>query len=306
MNLRNTIISCLLAVALAATSAAARPPLAPPRAADLATTPEEEQEAQELVVSVVKRFHETGDIAALAREFFVEDFAGRQRAEGDGDAPDTPTRYLDREVLRQASPAELWGFYVAQLNLTCAVIIYMTSRYNEREAAGVRDDGAEVGLADELPREAVESLKSGAAAFVIEADERDEKCAHAKDGDAADCDGNAATLEDCGPPVKSVTQLGEVTSALEKAVAVLRAHTPPPRAVFDEEARRTKAEGVEHFHVYRPRPWATDAEYLGCPPGTRLISAEAQPLLALQFRFQLIRVDGRLKVLSMAAVLDGD
>lgn len=305
MNLRTTIISCLLTVALSAT-AAARPPLAPPRAADSATTPAEEREAQEFVVALVKRFHETGDIAPLAREFFVADFAERARSARDGDAPDTPTRYLEEEVLRQASPAELQNFYIAQLNLTCAVIIYMTSRYNEREAAGVRDDGDEVELADELPREAVELLTSGAAAFVIEADERDEKCAHAKDGDATDCDGNAATLEDCDPPVKSVTQLRDVTSALEKAVAVLRAHMPPPRTVFDDEARRTKDEEVEHFHVYRPRPWVTDGEYLGCPPGTRLISAEAQPLLALQFRFQLIRVDGRLRVLSMAAMLDGD
>jgi hypothetical protein len=304
MRLRNIIIVCLLAVALIATSAA-RPPVASARAGLLAT-PEEEGEARELVLALVKRFHETGDIAPLAREFFVGDFAERPRAEGDGDAPDTPTRHLEREVLRQASPEELRSFYVAELNLICAVVIYMTSRYNEREAAGVRDDGDEVELTDELPREVVELLKTDAARFVLAADERDEKCSHAKDGDAVDCDGNAVTAEDCGPPVKSVTQLREVTTALGKAVAALRAHMPPPRTVFKEEARRTKDEEVEHFHVYRPRLWVTDEEYLGCPPGTRLISAEAQPLLALQFRFQLIRVDGRLRVLSMAAVLDGD
>ena len=81
---------------------------------------------------------------------------------------------------------------------------------------------------------------------------------------------------------------------------------PPLKSIFETEAKSTNDEIDSHYHVYPPQLWATGQSFFGCPAGTRLISVAAQALLLLQFRFELIRVDGRLKILSVTAVIDGD
>ncbi|MBC7932501.1 MAG: hypothetical protein H7Z38_18235 [Rubrivivax sp.] len=305
--MRVQFVTTLLLLTLVLAPVNARPRLAPSRESRQLSD-EDKHEARELALSFVKRFHETNDIAPLVGEFFVGDFAERLRTEGEEAAPDGfPTKLLDREVLRQASPEDLRRFVIAELNFTSLVIGYSSFRYYERKATGVNDDDeGDTTLMDELPPAVTDQLTSNAAQAGIAAEEREEKCAHAKAGDAVDCDGGAVTEEDCKPPIKTVAQMLDVASALEKAAASLRAFMPSLRAVFEEENKNSPLAGDERYDLYSPRVRLTDEGYFGCPPETRLISVEAQALLPLQFRFTLIRVDGRLKILTMTAVLDGD
>jgi hypothetical protein len=301
MSLR-TVVICLLAAALFAP---------PPRAAaaprdDAAPASNDWREARELAAAFVRRFRETGDIEPLAAEFFISDFAERAAAEED-DAPDTPMRFLDAETRRRASPAELRRFYLAELNLTAAVVAYMAFRYRQHEAAGTSGEVDEPELIDELPREVAELFKSDGAQVSIAAEDRRERCSHAKAGDATDGDGRPVSEDDCRPPVRTVERMREAASAMERATAALRSLTPPVRKVFEDEYSQTAdGEGAERIDLYEPHVWAAGKDYLGFPEGTRIVSVRAQALLALQFRFELVRVDGGLKVLSMEAVLDGD
>ena len=203
-------IASLLIAALVLSGAS--PAHAARRGRDARLKPTEAQEARDVVLSFLKRFHETGDIAPLAGEFFAGDFAARLRTEQDDDRPDgLPTRFLDREVLRQASPDELRRFFVAEFNFTSVMVGFMTFRYNERKAAGI-DDASGSSIAEELPPEVLEQLKPDTMQVGISGD-REERCVHAKTGDATDCEGNAVTAEDCEPPIKTVTQVLDATSA---------------------------------------------------------------------------------------------
>jgi hypothetical protein len=128
------------------------------RSGDARLKPTEAQEARDVVLSFLKRFHETGDIAPLADEFFAGDFAARLRTEKDDDRPDgLPTSFLDGEVLRRASPEELQRFFVAEFNFTSVMVGFLTFRYDERKAAGI-DDESDSSIAEELPRKCSNSL----------------------------------------------------------------------------------------------------------------------------------------------------
>jgi hypothetical protein len=266
---------------------------------------EEEKEARELALSFVKRFHETGDIAPLMDEFFVADFAERLRTEQEDEVPDElPTQYLEREVLRQASPKDLRRFFVTEFNLTSAIVGFVSVRDDERRAKGVADDEGGSTLKNELPAEVVKRLEPDTTQIFD--GERGERCAHARAGEATDCEGRIVKAEDCKPPIKNVAQMLKVTSAWEAAAAELRRRIPPLKSIFENEEKSVHDEVGDHYDIYSPQVWAADRTYFGCTPGTRLIYVAAQALLLLQFRFELIRVDGQLKILSVAAVIDGD
>ncbi|MDQ3908770.1 MAG: hypothetical protein M3268_10580 [Acidobacteriota bacterium] len=163
------LITALLVTVLTFSGAARA--LASPQDVNLATTPEEEREARELLDEFNKKFVETNDIGPLIKDYFVPDFASRLNQH----AETLPLQFIRWEDdAAPPDPEDLQRFYVASTNFFHALFpIYAAAAMKCEEEKDEDEAGSSRAVGDEtcndeheprfskiLPPAAAEAMKS--------------------------------------------------------------------------------------------------------------------------------------------------
>jgi hypothetical protein len=261
-------------------------------------TAEEEREAREIAERFIRRMQETPDLTPLVGEMFVPDYAARLRQE----ASNKPLTLLSPSAVAEASREELARYQLALNNslylATLILIAHKTSQPATEDEAEEEDvlayykkvlppDIIELGTNDPILKVLLEEETNAGA-------EDDQPGAQSEKSDAEESD-----VE----PIRSVEQLRGFTSTLEQAIVLARNHLAAwPRKVNfhdlynganEEEKRAAEHEGL------KPRAWTLTRESYGYPIGTRIFC-----LKVAIYHMDLIRVDGRLKVLALYLDMD--
>ncbi|HYG80713.1 MAG TPA: hypothetical protein VD861_10015 [Pyrinomonadaceae bacterium] len=305
-------ISLLLVAALAAgarpSSARFNPPAAPDDEQKL--SPEEELEAQALLARFKERLRATKDFGPIVDELFVSDFRERLwQVPRDWQ----PWGFLDEILAVNADRAALRRHYLAWMNFYALVHeLSEAARALKKQAGGDGED--EVKARDIFSPEIVEVLAGDRtlAWFAEEFKEKeDEESARGDVGDEPTADsspssgaGAAATGADAGAEgdgglIKTPRQLEEVSSTLEKANELMRKRLAGMAAALSASppASAGKEEGEEDSTPISPEP--LDEDEYGFPAGTQVIHAEVKPFCVF-----LVRIDGRLQIMSVALYTD--
>jgi hypothetical protein len=251
-------------------------------------TPDEEREARELAARFVKRWEETEDLSPLIDEFFVQDFAERLHYEPQqlyfGKIKD------EKSILESSS--DLRRHYVAMTNFLRLLI-----RLHEIYAPILKaeDEEAKMDLQHLLPLGVWDVLKSNPTMRALMSEEMGES--HEAKTEVSDHD-----TEDRANPrvIKNLEELRSLTATLEQAVTLLRAHVKTlPLTISMREGGGNQQDDwqegdSEKGDPLMPRTCLLSEDFYGYAKGTRLICINIMP-----FRLDLVRVNDRLKVLSL-------
>lgn len=312
------IIALLLVLAMslatAASPARARLNLRADAEDEPKLTPEEELEARDLVASFDERWRATHDFEQIIDELFVKDFPERLRQ---APTDDVPWWVIDKSLLAYASPAELRRYYVASLN--CFGLVFklyeVTAALNKQSGS----DEDEVNLEDALSPEVINMLlrDPALAELINDAQKDDGKDENTKENDnsqpaesvdstqaagaASQADDDGATKTSEIETIKSLSQLNSLAKTLEQANELMRKRLaslpalPPPASNSDDTDTQTESQqpGLR-FNLIR-----LDESFYGCTQGTQLVHVDLLP-----FCLRLIKVDGQLKLLSVAIYID--
>jgi hypothetical protein len=306
MKVWRTFIKSLLVVLLATTgsggiavAAAARTSSGAQEAsAGTKLTAEEEREVREMAERFIRRMQETNDIAPLVGEMFVTDYAERLRQE----AIKKPLTLLSRSVVEQSSREELLRYQLALDNsLYVATLLFLA--YKTAHPADDDDDEQEWGATfykQLLPPDIIELCKSDPILKVLLEEETNEGAEESQPGAPLEKPG---VIDHDDEPIRTREQLRNFTSTLEQAIALARRHlaaVPHKLALPD---RHNGANEEENWSAEReamkPREWMLTEEFYGYPKGTRVFCVNA-----LIYHMDLIRVDGKLKVLALNFYMD--
>lgn len=277
--------------------------------------PEEEREALSLVARLKERLRATGDFGPIVDEMFVRDFQERLwQVSRDW----LPWAFLDEILPSYASREGLRRYYVAWMNFYAVIYQLAAALKALKKEAGV--DKYEVKARDIFSPEIVNVLTSDRtlarfAKEFIEEEHEDESAKDAgsnqtaEDKISTEAAGTQATEaetsgtsdgDDGAGLIKTPRQLEDVSATIEKANELLRKRlsvmttalptAPPPGDVQEEKGEE------ESSYLY---PTTLDEDEYGFPQGTRVIHAEASSFCVL-----LIRIDGRLQILSVAIAFD--
>jgi len=281
-------------------------------------SPEEEREAKELAVSLMKRLRETDDFAPVVSEFFADDFAERVRhLARDETLEEGFFIFCERQVILQAGDSDLRRLYVALLNFwnqqdllgdAAWGNVKVRNKIDGRDA--LNDDGA-WGLRHELkegavPREAFRVAQSDplldAMMGLVRRDD--------DDGGETEEDTEAKEARIKAAVIRDVARLRAFTDNVERCAALLREGVESLRSemkslaaahvVSDDPADYEPRPG-DPFHVYHLESDTLNNETFGLPPGTLLIRARIRP-----YEMAMARLDGRLQVLGVYPDFDGD
>ncbi|HEX8775911.1 MAG TPA: hypothetical protein VF735_20225 [Pyrinomonadaceae bacterium] len=259
-------------------------------------TAQEEREALELTARLTKRWQETEDIGPLIDEFYVSDFTQRLRHE-----PELIfLAQLKKEQLTPEADLDLRRHYVAVTNF----LHLMLRLYAVHETIRSTDDERDVNVREIIPAEVWNVFESNPTLKALMDEETGDKA-----NGAAEPEGQQQETEDRAEEkgIKTIEQLRVLTTALEQAVVLLRAHirTLPLTLPADELIRSKRSESdaytneADHENLLKPYSYTLGEEYYGYPAGTRLICASLLP-----FHIDLVRVGQHLKVLSIH--IEGD
>ncbi len=335
MSCLRTIMICVLSVALTATSAA-RPPDSSPPDDDSRITPDEEREARELVGEFNRKFVETSDIAPLVKDYFVPDFASRLI-----EPPNVfPFSLIDwKDESAPPKPEDLQRFYAAATNFLHDYFPLYAAGLRDcaREEGEERDekcDGDDPGLEKVLPPAAIEIMKAAPQLREwLGADEEEDTKANAADARSLDpatsesppvaevappgvteslprgegAEGRAGPGGDENQKIRNGKELRRLTSVFETLNQTLRAHLKAHPVTFEmTTAGGGELEGDEFFANFDPerikifdQARVLKDEFYGYPKGTRLVCANAGAL-----HVELVRVDGRLRILTVHLLID--
>jgi hypothetical protein len=332
MGLR-TIITCLLVLALGATSVARAPAAAPPRGEDSKIAPEEEREARELIEEFNRKFVETHDIDPLIEEYFVPDFSSRLRQ----NAETFPFIIVDwKDEAAPPDPEDLRRFYVASTNFLhdffplYAAAAKKCAEQEDGEDGGDESAKGDAGCNGDYDPEPKKFLPP-AAVEIIEADPLlrgmwlgSDASDAAPDGAAAvqatpqsaggasgECAGGcAASAEHKAGLVENAAELRHVTKLFDDLGKTLRAHLAAHPVSFEKEAAdedEDEESKEAEFRRFDPKRVSVSRqarvlskEFYGYPEGTRLVCAGVGALHA-----ELVRVDGRLRILTIYSLTEG-
>lgn len=267
------------------------------RAEEEQLSPEEEQEARTLVARFEERLLASNDFGQIAGELFVEDFSERLRR-----APvnTIPWYFLDKSLIAYADPAALRRHYIAWMNYYGLVLrIYEVSKALKQQSEGNDDDAK---IKEVITPEVFNLLLSDPTLAVFaHAMGGDEEYERAKGDESsqpaaatAEADPDGTTEADEAGVIRNVWQLNDVSSTLEKANELLRKHLaamPSPPSGVDEKKSRQKQQEIYLTSL--------DEDEYGYPTDTPVIQANT-----LGFCLQLIKRDGRLKILSVVLYVD--
>jgi hypothetical protein len=261
-------------------------------------TAEEEQEAREVAERFMRRLQETHDLAPLIEEMFVPDYAARLQQE----ASNKPLLLLSRSAVAQANREELVRYQLALNNsaylASLIFLAYKTSHATE-------DDEQEWGATyykRMLPPDILELCKHDPVLKMLLEEETDESATESAPAASLSSE-NSDVIDHDDEPIRSLEQLRSFTSTLEQAIMFARRHlaasprklTPAnrPKGADEEENRTAEREKS------KPRAWMLGREFYGYPKDTRILCVNVAV-----YHMDLIRVDGKLKVLALDLDMD--
>jgi hypothetical protein len=258
-------------------------------------TPEEEREARELARQFVEHLREHNDVSPLVEELFVGDFASRLRRE----RKELPMLFVAPEAAARAGDDELKRFYVAEFNFFSRTFAYWMTR---AQSSGGSDQDDEDGDSDALetwyPPDVLGVLKDDPfmAAAIAQAERpEEEEEEQAAEDKAAGAGSERRPREEDERYIKDLFMLRSAAETMGKAAGVLRAHAAEFSALRRAQEASVPQGAFEDIHVMFID--TREEEYLGYPPGTRLIRVNVEPAHDVQFALTLVREDGGLRVL---------
>ena len=289
MKARVLITKLLILLLATMNGAAARPVSAQDTGDAIKITAEEEREVLEVAERFVRRMEESYDLAPLIGEMFVSDYAERLRQE----AINEPLFFVKKGVAEQAGREDLLRYQVALNN--CLYVVGLLVATYEASHPEV-EEGEEFIRA--LPPDILNLFKNDpvlASLFEEEQKDRARENQSAEEASKSDSDDDE--------PVKSVEQLRSLTSTLERANVLARKHLDASPSRISMLARHEGASEEENREAERdwtrPRAWVLGRESYGYPEGTRIFCANV-----MIYHMDLIRVDGKLKVLALYLNID--
>lgn len=320
-------ITALLIVVLALSGATRA--LAAPRDEDLATTPDEQREARELLEEFNQKFVATNDIAPLIKDYFVPDFSSRLGKH----AGTFPFNIIDwKDETAPPDPEDLNRFYVASTNFLHAFFpLYAAAAKKCAEEEDGEDgdaehpkgdgdcDGGEPKFEKILPPAASEIVKADPLArkMGLDLDESDAESKRAgaqatpQAAGGANCEGvegcAAASAKHDERLVEDAAELRHLTELFDDLSKVLREHLAAHPVAFEQEPtdddKESKAAEFQRFDPKKIKIFGKARvlrkEFYGYPEGTRLVCANLGCLHA-----ELVRVDGKLRILTIYMLMD--
>lgn len=259
--------------------------------AEAKITAEETQEARELTERFIRRMGETNDLTPLIGEMFVPDYAERLHRE----ALNESLFFMSKSVAQQASPEELARYYVALNNSAYVVGLLIEAVDASQATSGDEEEEEKKKLINAFPPDLFELFKNDPILKSVFEEEQEELEGENKPGEAAN---KPDAVDDADELIRSVEQLRNFTSTLEKASLLGRKHLGafPVKPTYLE--RHKGANDEENWEAerdwMRARAWTLTKEFYGYPKGTRNFCVNA-----LLYHMDLIRVDGKLKILAL-------
>lgn len=265
-------------------------------------TAEDEREALKIAEQFVKGFEEKNNPSSLIDELYVKDFDARLRSEPN---PFIYLAKIEPEVVAKASDEELRRLYVASLNfIYSSSLLYGIALYNRR-LKGAESESDETPLRELLPPGVLSVLKEDPlmAALITEDEELErERSGEQKELPEPGAEGASEKREQAdGTEIRSLERLRGFLTTLERACALLREYLKTvqgPRnwkeLANELRAQAVKDESENNCEGFCPRLHVLDEEFFGSPSGTRLVC-----LNVMAFHMDLIRIDGRLRILNV-------
>lgn len=255
-------------------------------------TEEEKAEAHEVAERFLRRLQETNDLAPLVGEMFVPDYAARLQQE----ATTKPPVLLSRSAVEGASREELARYDLALNNgLYLASLLFLAYQTSHPEEADVDQKWGAAYYKQLLPPDIIELCKTDPILRVLFEEETNESAAENRAGAPVE---NSNVIDHDDEPVRSVEQLRVFTSTLEQATVLARKHLAALPFKLSLVARQKGASEEENWRAesksWKPRAWTLNRESYGYPIGTRIFCLDVSI-----YHMDLVRVDGRLKVLAL-------
>lgn len=247
-------------------------------------SPEEEQEARDLLARFEERLLATNDFGPIVDELFVGDFEDRLwQVSRDS----LPWGFMDLALIAYANRAELRRFYVASMSFYA--LYFRLTRAAEALKKGNASDDDEAKFVEALSPEVINVLLGDPTIAKLA-----RKMNETEEDDGAGAEGDS---DETGV-IKTPQQLEGVSSTLEKANELLRKRL----ASMTAAAPATPAgdgEAKDEPGSRQPSATTLDEDEFGYAKDTRVIHADI-----LGFCVTMIRIDGRLKILSAVLYVD--
>jgi hypothetical protein len=261
-------------------------------------TTEEEQEACAFAERFLRRMLETNNLAPLLGEMFVQDYAVRLRQE----ASNKPLALLSKSAVEQTSGDELVRYQLAFNNsfylASLLVLAYQTSHPEEEEE--VEQEWGATYYKRLLPPDIIELGKNDAILRALFEEETNDSAEENPSGAPLE---NSDVIDHDDEPIRSVELLRGFTSTLEQAIVLARKHLAASLPKLTLLKRHKGANEEENWtaerKAFKPRAFVLNDEFYGYPKGTRIFCVNVAP-----FHMDLIRVDGKLKVLALYPDMD--
>jgi hypothetical protein len=264
-------------------------------------TAEEAQDAREFAERFMRRMLETNNLAPLLGEMFVQDYAVRLRQE----SSNKPLALLSKNAVREASGEELVRYQLAlnhSLYLTSLLFLaHITAHATGEEEEDDEDAAGAATLQQAIPPDIIELCKRDP---ILKALFEEEAAAEREEETQASEAGEKSNIKDEDVErIKTAEQLRNFTSTLEQAIALARKHLAAASLKLTLLDRHKGANEEENWKAERealkPRAWTLAQEFYGYPKGTRIFCVNA-----FVYHMDLIRVDGKLKVLALYFDMD--
>lgn len=255
-------------------------------------TEEEKAEAHEVAARFLRRLQETNDLAPLVGEMFVPDYAARLRQE----ATSKPLALLSRSAVEQASREELARYDLALNNgLYLGSLLFLAYQTSHPEEEEVDQQWGAAYYKQLLPPDMIELCKTDPILRVLFEEETNESAEEKQTGAPV---ANSNVIDHDDEPVRSVEQLRSFTSTLEQLIVLGRKHLAASPRQLSIVERHKGASEEENWKAesesWKPRAWTLTRESYGYPIGTRIFCLNVSI-----YHLDLVRVDGRLKVLAL-------
>jgi hypothetical protein len=259
-------------------------------------TAEEEREAHELAERFLRRMQETNDLAPLVGEMFVPDYAERLGQE----ASNKPLALLSKSAVEGASREELVRYDLALNNSLYLASLLFLAYQTSHPAQDVEQEWGATYYKQLLPPDIIELCRNDAILRVLFEEETKESAEENRSGAPVE---NSNVIDHDDEPIRTVEQLRGFTSTLEQAIVLARKHLaalPRQPALVERHKGASEEENwTAERERFKPRAWRLERDSYGYPAGTRIIC-----LNVAIYHMDLIRVDGRLKVLALYLDMD--
>jgi hypothetical protein len=250
-------------------------------------TPEEESEAREIAKEFIERFEENKNVLSLAGDFYVNDFVSRLR----GRSENFYFVHLSPELWKKVSDTDVKKLYFLSLQFFhyCFMVYGAKEIIRTRNQKQAEDeDNDEMDMKEIVPLELIslmtrdETLREIWGAFINEYNGIENQ-----------------QQNDDNDELKTNEQLKSYLEFLDDAILLMKKHlesldAPHKWKPLMEELTKLDKKEIEDEDLLNPRVTVLTKDFHGSPEGTRLICINA-----MYFHMDLVRVDGKLKILNV-------